>query len=158
MKVSALLEGTNLTTTPKVFLGGTCNKSTWRNDIIPLLNVDYFNPIVDDWTDAAAKEEIKQRRLCSICLYVITPKMTGVYSIAEIVADSFLRPATTVFVRLREDGPKRFTDGQWKSLNAVAKMVHQNGVHCFTDLETAALKINAMSKFTKVVRPPNPTI
>ena len=148
MKVGELLEAS----APKVFLGGTCNKSTWRDEIIPLLNVDYFNPVVDDWTDAAAKEEIKQRKHCAICLYVITPKMTGVYSIAEVVADSFLRPATTIFVRLREDGSKRFTDGQWKSLNAVAKMVHQNGVHCFVDLETAALKINSLSKYTKTAQ------
>jgi hypothetical protein len=29
-------------------------------------------------------EEIKQRAECDFCLYVITPKMTCVYSIAEV--------------------------------------------------------------------------
>lgn len=32
----------------KVFLGGTCNESTWRDKIIPELLIDYFNPIVED--------------------------------------------------------------------------------------------------------------
>ena len=35
----------------KVFLGGTCNESTWRNRIIPMLAIDYFNPVVDDWNE-----------------------------------------------------------------------------------------------------------
>lgn len=31
---------------PKVFLGGTCNGSIWREKLIPLLKIDYFNPVV----------------------------------------------------------------------------------------------------------------
>lgn len=26
----------------KVFLGGTCNESTWRNDLIKILKIDYI--------------------------------------------------------------------------------------------------------------------
>lgn len=33
----------------KVFLGGTCNESTWREKLIPMLKIDYFNPVVKDW-------------------------------------------------------------------------------------------------------------
>lgn len=32
----------------KVFLGDTCNGSTWRNKLIPLLEIEYFNPVVED--------------------------------------------------------------------------------------------------------------
>ena len=32
----------------KVFLGGTCNESTWRDELIKKLKIDYFNPVVDD--------------------------------------------------------------------------------------------------------------
>jgi len=32
----------------KVFLGGTCNESTWRDELIPMLEIDYFNPVVDE--------------------------------------------------------------------------------------------------------------
>ncbi len=34
----------------KVFLGGTCNESTWRDRLIKLLKINYFNPVVKDWT------------------------------------------------------------------------------------------------------------
>ena len=35
----------------KVFLGGTCNNSIWRDVLIPLLTdngINYFNPVVDE--------------------------------------------------------------------------------------------------------------
>ena len=37
----------------RVFLGGTCGGSTWRNQIIPMLEkagINYFDPVVSDWT------------------------------------------------------------------------------------------------------------
>ena len=48
----------------KVFLGGTCAESKWRQKLIPKLKIDYFNPVVDDWTEECQKEEIKQRNVC----------------------------------------------------------------------------------------------
>ena len=100
----------------KVFLGGTCNGSDWRDKLIPLLNIEYFNPVVEDWTAECQAEEIKQRKECDYCLYVISPKMTGVYSIAEIIDDSNKRPKKTIFCILEEDGSEKFTDHQLKSL------------------------------------------
>ena len=44
----------------KVFLGGTCNNSTWRDTLIPLLKIDYFNPVVDDWTPECQEQETPQ--------------------------------------------------------------------------------------------------
>jgi hypothetical protein len=35
----------------KVFLGGTCNESLWRDKLIKLLKIEYFNPVVPDWTE-----------------------------------------------------------------------------------------------------------
>ena len=127
----------------KVFLGGTCNESDWRNRIIPMLEVGFFNPVVDDWTPDCMAEELRQREECDVCLYVITPKMAGVYSVAEVIDDSNKCPARTVFVRLRDDGDEKFTDGQWKSLGAVAQMVERNGGTAFDSLKSAALHINA---------------
>lgn len=129
----------------KVFLGGTCNESNWRNRIIPQLNIEFFNPVVSDWTPDCMAEEIKQREECDIVLYAITPKMTGTYSIAEVVDDSNKRPERTVFIRLRDDGKERFDFGQWKSLGAVAQMVERNGGAVFTDLKSAAIYINCMA-------------
>ena len=127
----------------KVFLGGTCNESNWRNRLILMLSVDYFNPVVDDWTPDCMAEEIKQRKTCDIVLYVITPKMTGVYAIAEAVDDSNKRPEKTIFVRLRDDGRERFDEGQWRSLGAVAQMIERNGAAVFTHLKSAADEINS---------------
>ncbi|MDD2775458.1 MAG: nucleoside 2-deoxyribosyltransferase domain-containing protein [Gallionella sp.] len=127
-----------------VFLGGTCNHSTWRDQIMPMLAADCFNPVVADWTPASMAEELRQRETCDICLYVITPKMTGVYSIAEVIDDSNKRPNKTVLVRLRMDENDRFTDGQWRSLDAVAQMVKRNGGVAFDSLESATHYINAI--------------
>ena len=126
----------------KVFLGGTCNESTWRNRIIAMLDIKFFNPVVADWTPACMTEELRQRELCDFCLYTITPKMTGVYSIAEVVDDSNKRPNKTIFIRLRDDGDLRFNEGQWKSLGAVAQMVERNGAMVFSDLKSAAIWLN----------------
>ena len=87
----------------KVFLGGTCNESTWRDKLIKMLEIDYFNPVVDDWTEECYQEELRQREICDYCLYVITPRMKGVYSIAEVVDDSNKRPEKTIFCLLDYD-------------------------------------------------------
>ena len=50
----------------KVFLGGTCNESTWRDELIQMLKIDYFDPVVDDWNERAQREEIKQRETCDL--------------------------------------------------------------------------------------------
>ena len=111
----------------KVFLGGTCNNSDWRNFIINELTIDYFNPVVDDWTHDCVAEEIRQRETCDFCLYVITPKMTGTYSIAEVIDDSNKQPEKTIFCFMEGDGFDQFTKGQIKSLEQVGVMVVRNG-------------------------------
>jgi len=126
----------------KVFLGGTCNESIWRNDLIKLLTIDYFNPIVEDWTEECMAEERKQREQCDWCLYVITPKMTGVYSIAEVIDDSNKKPDRTIFCFLKEDSGCTFTKGQVKSLNQVGKMVKRNGGKWFDSLQQVAAFLN----------------
>ncbi|TAD98951.1 MAG: hypothetical protein EAZ97_10050 [Bacteroidetes bacterium] len=111
----------------KVFLGGTVNGSLWRNELIPELKIPYFNPVVLEWTDEAYQNELRERETCDFCLYVITPKMTGVYSIAEVIDDSNKRPQKTVFHFIVKDGENEFTPFQIKSLQAVGKMVDRNG-------------------------------
>lgn len=77
----------------KVFLGGTCNGSEWRNELIPYLEeleVDYFNPVVEDWTEECIKEEEYQKNeVCDIHLYVITKEQNGPYSMCEALNDAW---------------------------------------------------------------------
>lgn len=133
----------------KVFLGGTCNESTWRDELIPMLKLEYFNPVVKDWTPECQEEELKQRAECDYVLYVITPRMTGVYSIAEAVDDSNKRPDKTLFCFLEKDGDLEFTKGQLKSLGMVKKMIETNNKidnqdgKCFDTLKEIAEYLNS---------------
>jgi len=127
----------------RIFLGGTCNNSTWRDDLIKKLEVDYFNPVVPDWTEEAYQQELAERETCDKCLYVITPKMTGVYSIAEVVDDSNKRPEKTVFCFIGFDQGLAFDKGQAKSLDKVGVMVESNGGKYLKTLDQVANYLNS---------------
>lgn len=129
----------------KVFLGGTTNKTDWRDTLIKKLKIDYFNPVVDDWNKEAQDREIRERKNCDFVLYVITPKMKGVYSIAEVVDDSNKRPDKTIFCYLKEDDKQKFDDHQIKSLDMVGKMVEENEGLWLDSLDKIADYLN-MSK------------
>lgn len=132
----------------KVFLGGTCNESPWREKLIQMLEIDYFNPVVDDWNEEAYQNELRERKTCDYVLYVITPRMSGVYSIAEVVDDSNKRPNTTIFCTLTSDvndygsGMISFDKSQMMSLDKVGQMVKNNGGKYFTSLEEVAEYLN----------------
>ena len=140
----------------KVFLGGTCNGSEWRKTIIPLLEMEYFDPVVSDWDEQAQEREAEAKESSDFRLYVLTPLMEGFYSIAEVVDDSNKRPAGTVLVVLEHDwrlqeplGYEKvyWTHEQGQSIKAVTKLVSQNGVPCFTLLGDAVAYLNANAKY-----------
>lgn len=127
----------------KVFLGGTCAESKWREKLIPLLKCDYFNPVVEDWTPECQEIEEQEKRSCMYHLYVITPKMQGVYSIAEAVNDSkenLLR--TCVFCVTKEEDDRDWTEGELKSLDATTKLIERNGGVVLNSLEEVANFLN----------------
>lgn len=126
----------------KVFLGGTTNNSNWRDSLTEKLKLDYFNPVVKDWNEEAQNEEIKQRKECDYVLYVITPKMEGAYSVAEVVDDSNKRPKKTIFAYLLEDDGKEWTKHQIKSLDMIGRMVKDNGAKWFKTLDEVADYLN----------------
>ena len=124
----------------RVFLGGTCNESKWREELIPHLECEYFNPVVPDWTPACQDNERRQRDECDVVLYVITPRMTGVYAIAEAVEDAIKRPQKTVFCYRPDETigysgcgvggflqGAEFTVGAEKSLIATSELIRRNG-------------------------------
>lgn len=125
-----------------VYLGGTCNGSKWRNKLISRLKIDYFNPEVDDWNEEEMQNEVNARISCDYLLYVITPKMTGVYAIAEAVDDSNKRSEKTILTILDEDDGNVFTEGQLMSLKAVRNLVHINGVETFSNIPETAMYLN----------------
>lgn len=114
----------------KVFLGGTCANSTWRDELIPMIQVAYFNPVVEDWTpECVAIEEVQKQFDCDIHLYVINSDMIGVYSIAEVVQSSLTKGRITIFHVL----PDGFGKAQLKSLAAVCNLVRNNGAIAYID-------------------------
>lgn len=100
----------------KIFLGGTIGEKDWRQILIPFLekyNIDYFNPVLPqevDWTEEARINEEMQKKICNIHLYVITPEMKGIYSIAEAVQSSNSSENITIICFLNEYNGKRFSE------------------------------------------------
>lgn len=133
----------------EIFLGGTCNNSDWRNSIIPLLKCLFFNPVVDNWTEEAQELEKQKRETCDIVLYVITPRMKGVYSIAEVTQDSNIRPEKTIFTILDYDDScgeeLEFDEHQWNSLLQTKELIESNGAKCFDNLIDTVNYINEIS-------------
>ena len=66
----------------RIFLGGTCADTTWREEFIEAVKpfgIEYFNPVVKDWTpECQAIEEDEKNNKCDCHLYVITKEMMGI--------------------------------------------------------------------------------
>ena len=128
--------------THEVFLGGTCNDSKWREELIQLLECNYFNPVVEDWNEEAQQLEIEKRETCDYVLYVITPKMTGVYSIAELTYDACISPNKTIFCYLTIDEENIFEEHQIKSLEMTKKLIEKCNANVFENLNEVANFLN----------------
>lgn len=122
----------------KVFLGGTCSGYKWRDDLIPLLKCEYYDPIVKDWQESDRLREVHERETSDFVLYVITSGMKGVYSIAEIIDDSNKRPEKTILCILY-DG---IENAMAHSLKAVANLAKDNGVTVCESLAEVAEFLN----------------
>lgn len=113
----------------KIFLGGTCNNSTWRDKLEQKVTTPMFNPIVEDWTEEAQEIEKQEKEECNIHLYVITHLMTGVFSIAEVIDSVHDKSKTTILQVM----PRGFKEFQLKSLDAVIELVQLRGGIAYSD-------------------------
>ena len=118
----------------KVFLGGTCAESTWREELMSLIQVNFFNPVVDDWTPDCQEIEVVEKNLnCNIHLYVITSDMLGTFSIAEAIESSMTCGKQTILHII----PGGFGQQAIKSFKAVCDMVVKHGGIAYIDEELA---------------------
>lgn len=95
--------------------------------LIPHLKCDYFNPVVKDWTPECQENERKEKLICDYHLYVITPKMKGVFSIAEAVNDAHLLGTKCIFCVTQEDDDREWTPEEIKSLTATSELIKSIG-------------------------------
>jgi hypothetical protein len=145
----ALKERNDIMEKVKVFLGGTCASSTWREELQSRLNperVETFNPVVPNWTPECQAEEDYHRKTDDICLYVITPEGEGFYSFVEVVDDSNKRPESTVACILLEANGKKFEGHMLKCALKTTRLIVKNGVFVARDLDELALFLNSYEK------------
>lgn len=104
----------------KVFLGGTCNNTTWREYLMPLLKIDYFNPVVINWNKKHIKIEENEKKTSNIHLYTITYKLTGIYSIVEMIVSASKDIITVICFDIH-----KLTKDQIKSVKASIKLIEE---------------------------------
>lgn len=144
-----------------VFLGGTCSGSTWREALLKMLDlekINCYNPVVPEWTEECRVAEEAAKSTSDYNLYVITPEMTGVYSIYEATVDTMQKPEKTIFCLLFESpipcrrkselsfDPKhniiRFETKPYHSLYATANALKKRGANVFFSLSDVATFLN----------------
>ena len=131
-----------------VFLGGTCNGSTWRDELMPMLDsskIDAFNPVVEHWDEKAQAEEDFHKQNDDYCLYVLTPEMKGVYAVFEVAMDSMKRPGKVIFCVLPERDGKEFEPFLQKNFLKIKKDLLKNNVMVCENLEEVAILLNTLA-------------
>lgn len=123
-----------------IYLAGTCNNSTWREELISRFNnnVLYVNPSTDNWNHDIEMEMRNVKEQCKYILYVITSEMKGVLAIANLVELANKQPERLLFCFL-EDG---FDNEQIASLNEVLYLLKEHNVRTFKNLDEVSNFIN----------------
>ena len=128
----------------KVFLGGTCNGSNWRDEVISKLEMDYFNPITEQWDKESFLKEIMEKESSDYFLFVLTPLMEGFYSIAEVVDFSNKYPQQTIFCILDTDEGRSWSSFEKRSLLKIKDMVESNGAVVLDSLDEISDFLNRL--------------
>ena len=132
-----------------VFLGGTCNGSTWRDELMTMLDqnkIDAFNPVVENWDEEAQRNEDYHKENDDFILYVLTPEMKGVYSVFEVAMDSCKRPGRVLVCILPERDGKTFDPFVQKNMIKIKKDLLDNGTFVFDDLAQIAEYLNNLEE------------
>lgn len=121
----------------QLFLGGSCNPTTWRKDIaIPLLaaaGIPFFNPQVEDWSarDKELKEngvvggmtefEATEKEASELLLFVIDGQTRAIASMIEVTEYVTKGRAVVLVVKNIVDGTEiagsAITGAELKDLN-----------------------------------------
>lgn len=125
-----------------VYLGGSCNYGNWREKLIGLLKVNYINPVEGDWSEAAFRRNVDDKNESDFILYVITPSSVNGFTVAAAVDDSNKHPGKTLVCYWNPSEEWLYDPRRARAMEAVAKMIAENGARFFADLETVAEFLN----------------
>ncbi|XP_054271463.1 uncharacterized protein LOC128992082 isoform X2 [Macrosteles quadrilineatus] len=115
----------------EVFLGGSCNPTTWRHDVaIPLLNsmgITYYNPQVEEWSVELVELEHTAKQNASVLFYVIEPQTRNVSSMIEAAAFAGARRRLMLVIKPYQPGQtiagEVITHQEWKVLSGSLLML-----------------------------------
>ena len=144
-----------------IFLGGTTNGSTWRNEFIQLVseinpNLKYFNPVVPNWTQECIDLENFVKAHATYHVYVLTPRLVGYYSIAEMV-ESVHTSGKKVFFYIQEEdvddsgNPFKWQLGPRNSLTVIGNLLKSHGAIEAKNMNDLVSKIS--DDFNKTPKP-----
>jgi hypothetical protein len=139
-----------------VFLGGSCNPTTWRKDhLVPLLEelgVSYYNPQIDEWYPELIAIEREAKDNAKIHFFVVNNQTRGMASmieVAELVSRAFFQNNGVHVLVMIDDVPtdaheicgEQLTTAAIKDLNRarmyLREIVHLHGGRLFDNLDAA---------------------
>lgn len=133
----------------KVFLGGTCNGSKWRENFVSTDKIEYFHY---DETLPSPSQEVDQHQLllnksrpCHILLHVLTPMSIDPLNIAVLISDSIKQPKKTILIIVKEDRDYCFDVQAWMMLETIKEMVVSNGAKCLDSFKEAIEYITSIA-------------
>ncbi|CAH0600582.1 unnamed protein product [Chrysodeixis includens] len=133
----------------EVFLGGSCNPTTWRSDIaIPMLKkmgITYFNPQVDDWTTDLVEVEHRAKAAARALLFVLDSETRAVAASVEAAhlaaAPRDLLLVLRPYTRHQTIGHEAISDHEYVELSraraTLQEAVERRGLPAFTDIPAA---------------------
>lgn len=140
-----------------VFLGGSCNPTSWRQDIvIPLCqkwNISYYNPQVEDWYEELVAIEANAKENAKVLLFVIDNQTRAITSCLE--ATEFICVGRVISLVISPDiEPRSIIEGETvgnrelKDLNRARRylcdVAHRHGVEVHRDIPSAMASIRGM--------------
>ena len=133
-----------------VFLGGT-HHSDWRKEFLKLINesdtkIKCYEPVLEKWTYENVVVENLVKQNSNYHVYVLTPNMVGMYSVAEMIDSAHDDDVETYFYIMNEEPNK---DGQmvyWNprmlnSLYSISNMMIKHGAHKAHSMEELVEKV-----------------
>ncbi|XP_037964259.2 uncharacterized protein LOC105391236 isoform X1 [Plutella xylostella] len=133
----------------EVFLGGSCNPTTWRSDIaIPMLKqmgITYFNPQVDDWSKELMEVEHRAKAEARALLFVLDSETRAVAAAVEAAhlaaAPRDLLLVLRPYSRHQTIARETISDQEYVELSraraTLQEAVERRGLPAFTDIPAA---------------------